>query len=77
MEMRPRRMGRGWGRGRARDMKLHLEFQFRNPLYAALSNAIGPTIAKAMVEAFEKRAEEILEPEGERGKAAVARRGTA
>lgn len=58
------------------DVKLHLEFQFRNPLYAALSNAIGPKIAKAMIEAFEKRAEEILEPEGERGKGEVARGGT-
>jgi coenzyme Q-binding protein COQ10 len=52
------------------DMKLHLEFRFKNPLYAAVSAALAPKIAKVMIEAFEKRAKEILEPvresEGER-----------
>ena len=44
--------------------------------YAALSTAIGPKVAKATIEAFERRAEEILEPEEERGKGEAARGST-
>lgn len=50
------------------DVALHIEFQFRNPVYAALSGAVAPGIVSVMVAAFERRAKDILgEGEGEEG----------
>lgn len=46
-------------------MALHIEFQFRNPVYAALSGAVAPKIAGVMVAAFERRAKEVLGGEKE------------
>jgi coenzyme Q-binding protein COQ10 len=43
------------------DVKLHVEFKFMNPLYSAVSGAIAPKVAGVMIEAFEKRAKEVLE----------------
>lgn len=49
-------------------MALHIEFQFRNPVYAALSGAIAPKIVGIMVAAFERRAKDVLgEEEEEQG----------
>ena len=64
------------GVGGGCDVKLHIELQYRNPLYAALSTAIGPKVVKAMIEAFERRAKEIVEPEEERGIGEAARGST-
>lgn len=47
-------------------MALHIEFQFKNPVYAALSGTIAPKMAGVVVEAFERRAKELLE-KGEDG----------
>lgn len=49
---------------RARDqteVSLNIEFQFSNPIYAALSKAVTPKIAGIMIESFEKRARELLD----------------
>jgi len=46
-------------------VSLSLEFGFRNPIYAAVSAAIAPKVAAVMIEAFERRAGEVLG--GERG----------
>jgi coenzyme Q-binding protein COQ10 len=43
------------------DVKLHVEFKFTNPLYSAVSGAFAPKVAGVMVEAFEKRAKDVLE----------------
>lgn len=42
------------------DVALHIEFQFRNPVYAALSGAVAPKIVGVMVAAFERRAKDVL-----------------
>ncbi|KAI9818025.1 MAG: hypothetical protein M1827_000649 [Pycnora praestabilis] len=42
------------------DVNLVIEYQFASPVYAALSKAVAPKIAGMMIEAFEKRAEEVL-----------------
>lgn len=49
------------------DVSLKLEFCFANPIYAAMSKAVAPKVAQLMVEAFERRAGELLgkEMEGE------------
>ena len=44
------------------DVDLTIEVQFANPVYAALSQAAAPKVAGILVEAFEKRAREILGP---------------
>lgn len=43
---------------------LALEFQFANPLYAALSAAVAPKVAGIMIEAFENRARMLLAGDG-------------
>ena len=42
------------------DVNLHIEVTFANPVYAALSQAVAPKVAGMIVEAFEKRAKEVL-----------------
>lgn len=42
------------------EVGLVIEVQFANPVYAALSQAAGPKVAGIMIEAFEKRAREVL-----------------
>ncbi|KAF3937635.1 hypothetical protein ABW19_dt0207992 [Dactylella cylindrospora] len=39
---------------------LEIEYKFSNPLYAALSEAVMPTVAGKIIEAFEARAELVL-----------------
>ena len=46
------------------DVSLHIEFQFANPVYAALSQAAAPKVAEKMIEAFEKRVREMCEGPG-------------
>ncbi|MCJ1292073.1 hypothetical protein MMC34_003623 [Xylographa carneopallida] len=51
------------------EVSLSIEVQFASALYAALSQAAAPKVAGLMVEAFERRAREVLgegEVEGER-----------
>ncbi|KAI9829504.1 MAG: hypothetical protein M1819_006324 [Sarea resinae] len=42
------------------EVNLVVEFQFANPLYAAMSRAVAPKVAGLMIDAFEKRAEALL-----------------
>lgn len=42
-------------------IELALEFQFANPMYAALSQGVAPKVAEAMVRAFEERVRALLE----------------
>jgi coenzyme Q-binding protein COQ10 len=42
---------------------LVIEFQFANPVYAAMSSAVAGRVADVMIEAFEKRVETELEQE--------------
>lgn len=44
-------------------IELKLEFQFANPLYAALSAGAAPKVAEAMVKAFEERVRRLVEEE--------------
>ena len=37
-----------------------IEFEFNNPLYAALSSAAIPSVAGAVVNAFDRRARDVL-----------------
>ncbi len=46
------------------EVHLSLEFQFSNPLYAALSKPVTPRVAKIMMEAFEVRARKLLDGPG-------------
>jgi len=39
---------------------LDIEFQFSNPVYAAMSSAVAGRVADIMIEAFEKRVEKEL-----------------
>lgn len=41
-------------------IELELEFQFANPLYAALSAGAAPKVAEAMVRAFEERVRALM-----------------
>ncbi|KAF3038816.1 hypothetical protein E8E12_005856 [Didymella heteroderae] len=41
-------------------IELALEFQFANPVYAALSQGVAPKVAEAMVRAFEERVRGLL-----------------
>ena len=43
------------------EVHLSLDFQFSNPIYAALSKAVAPKIAGVMIEAFEVRARKLLD----------------
>lgn len=46
------------------EVHLKLEFQFSNPIYAALSKAVAPKVAGLMIEAFEVRARNLLDEPG-------------
>jgi coenzyme Q-binding protein COQ10 len=48
------------GKEEGTDVSLHVEFQFVNPIYAMVSQAVVPKISAMMIEAFEKRANEVL-----------------
>ncbi|EMC91409.1 hypothetical protein BAUCODRAFT_79936 [Baudoinia panamericana UAMH 10762] len=43
------------------EVNLHIEFQFANPVYAALSSAAAPRVAEKMIEAFERRVKSVIE----------------
>jgi len=43
------------------EVTLQIEFQFANPMYAALSSAAAPRVADKMIEAFEKRVKSVIE----------------
>jgi len=42
------------------EVHLTIDFQFANPIYAALSKAVAPKVAGVMIEAFEVRAKALL-----------------
>jgi coenzyme Q-binding protein COQ10 len=46
------------------EVHLILDFQFSNPIYAALSKAVAPKVAGIMIEAFEVRARQLLDGPG-------------
>ncbi|EWC46286.1 hypothetical protein DRE_04457 [Drechslerella stenobrocha 248] len=46
--------------GQESKVDLEIEYKFANPLYAALSEAVMPTVAGKIMEAFEARAETVL-----------------
>ncbi|KAE9366202.1 hypothetical protein N431DRAFT_386429 [Stipitochalara longipes BDJ] len=46
------------------EVHLTLNFQFSNPIYAALSQAVAPKVAGMMIEAFEVRARKLLDGPG-------------
>ena len=48
------------GHGVKTEVNLVIEVRFANPVYSALSQAAAPKVAGMMVEAFEKRAKEVL-----------------
>ncbi|RDW68499.1 cyclase family protein [Coleophoma crateriformis] len=48
------------------EVHLVLDFEFKNPIYAALSKAVAPKVAGMMIEAFEKRARRLLDGPGAR-----------
>lgn len=43
------------------EVHLMIDFNFANPVYAALSKAVAPKVAGMMIEAFEKRARKLLD----------------
>lgn len=43
------------------EVNLTIEYQFANPVYAALSSAAAPRVAEKMIEAFEKRVKSVVE----------------
>lgn len=52
------------------EVSLVIEVRFASAVYSALSQAAAPKVAGMMVEAFEKRAREVLgDGEGEEGEA--------
>ncbi|KAI5846491.1 polyketide cyclase/dehydrase and lipid transporter [Morchella snyderi] len=65
-EIRPRAGEGEEEEGKGSDVELHIEFTFKNPVYAALSGAVAPKIVNIMVEAFEKRAKEVLGKGGDK-----------
>lgn len=46
------------------EVHLSIDFQFSNPIYAALSKAVAPKVAGIMIEAFEQRARHLLDGPG-------------
>lgn len=46
------------------EVHLAIEFKFANPMYGMLSQAVTPTVAATMVDAFEKRARLLLDGPG-------------
>jgi coenzyme Q-binding protein COQ10 len=59
------------------EVHLTIDFQFSNPIYAALSKAVAPKVAGIMIEAFERRARQLLDGPGatipEDGQGMIAR----
>ncbi|KAK3670068.1 Coenzyme Q-binding protein coq10, mitochondrial [Recurvomyces mirabilis] len=54
------------------EVNLTIDYQFANPMYAALSAAAAPKIADKMIDAFEKRVRSVIEGPGntqDKGKA--------
>ncbi|EPE09413.1 cyclase dehydrase [Ophiostoma piceae UAMH 11346] len=51
------------GREKTR-VELHIQFQFRNPLYQIAAARVGNEMATKMIEAFEARAAALLAPKG-------------
>jgi len=47
--------------GNSTKVGLDIEYQFANPLYAAMSSAVAGRVADVMIEAFEKRVKTELE----------------
>ncbi|WPG98970.1 Hypothetical protein R9X50_00177200 [Acrodontium crateriforme] len=47
--------------GNMTEVNLAIEYQFANPMYAALSSAAAPMVADKMIEAFEKRVKDVAE----------------
>lgn len=47
--------------GEMTEVSLSIEYQFANPMYAALSSAAAPMVADKMIEAFEKRVKDVAE----------------
>lgn len=48
------------GGNKGSEVQLGIEWQFRNPLYGALSSAVTPKVAEMLVQAFDKRAHQVL-----------------
>lgn len=46
------------------EVHLTIDFQFANPLYAAVSKTVAPKVAGIMIEAFEVRARQLLDKSG-------------
>jgi coenzyme Q-binding protein COQ10 len=46
------------------EVNLQIQYQFANPVYAALSQAATPKVAEKVIEAFEKRVKEVVEGPG-------------
>ena len=46
--------------GKGTEAELWIEVQWKNMVYATMSQAAAPKVAGIMVEAFEKRAREVL-----------------
>lgn len=42
------------------EVNLAIEFQFSNPMYAAVAGGVAPKVAEKMIEAFEKRVKEVM-----------------
>ena len=48
------------GAGALSEVGLDIEFQFSNPVYAAMSSAVADRVAESMIEAFEARVKSEL-----------------
>ena len=46
------------------EVHLSIQFQFANPIYGTLSNAVAPKLAGMIIEAFEARARKLLDGPG-------------
>jgi coenzyme Q-binding protein COQ10 len=46
------------------EVHLKIDFQFANPIYAALSKAVAPKVAGILIEAFEVQARKMLDGPG-------------
>jgi coenzyme Q-binding protein COQ10 len=46
------------------EVHLTINFQFANPIYAALSKAVAPKVASVIIEAFEERVRRLLDGPG-------------
>jgi coenzyme Q-binding protein COQ10 len=54
------------GAGALSEVALDIEFQFGNPVYAAMSSAVADRVAESMIEAFEARVKSELRDSTER-----------